>query len=74
MTGTSPIHAAIDAMSRSNRYDDPQIAADKLACDFANVDPQTVLDAIDSKLADETWSQDREPYQWLASVRAAWVG
>jgi hypothetical protein len=59
----------IDAISRdSSVIDDPRLVADALRLLYGT---DRASEAIHELLNDPAWSQDREPYQWLADVEAA---
>ncbi len=58
----------IDRMSRSNKWDDPEDAARHLV---AAVFAEETVAACDKLLSDDSWSQDRQPYEWLQAVRDA---
>jgi len=70
-TSTNSICNTIDAISRDSQIsDDPRVVAQALSMLYADR-ASDVLAAIDELAADSTWSQDAEPYHWLADVRDA---
>jgi hypothetical protein len=72
MTATNTaIRNVIDAISRDSRIsDDPAVVAGSLRRMYAS-HLSDLRAAIADLLADEAWSSDAAPYNWLREVSAA---
>lgn len=61
-----PARDRLDAMSRDNVFDDAVYAAGRMQ-EMGYSDEQ-IVNGCESLIADDDWSQDREPYTWCALV------